>query len=86
MATLQKPLNQAQLNILQLFDRDMTDQQISVLRSKLVDFLDELLQEEVAIVMNEKKLTVDKIKHLSNWDNRTEFLTKIRYPDNESSD
>lgn len=78
MITSDGKLNEAQLTILRLFDREMTTSELDALKDTLVDFLDQQLQNELDQVMAKKNITPQALPNLGIKDNRTAYLREIR--------
>lgn len=74
-----KRLNEAQLVLLRLFDRPILNEEVIELRDFLVAYYNQKLQLELNKVISEKKLTVQDIDQLGNFENRTEKLRQIRH-------
>ena len=71
-------LNEAQLVLLRLFDRPIIEEEVTELRDFLVAFYNKKLQKELTKVIAEKKMTVQDIEQLGDFENRTEKLRQIR--------
>ncbi len=74
-----KRLNEAQLVLLRLFDRPIEEEEVTELRDYLVAYYNQKLQTELNKVISEKKLTVQDIDQMGNFENRTEKLRQIRH-------
>ncbi len=73
-----KRLNEAQLVLLRLFDRPIEEAEVTELRDFLVAYYNQKLQKELDKVITEKKMTVQDIDNLGNFENRTDKLHQIR--------
>lgn len=73
---LQTPLNDAQVEILQLFSEGLTNEQLQELRDLLIEFRFRLLDEQILKVAEEKNLTYSKIEKLSKEHHRTTYKSK----------
>ena len=75
---ISKRLNEAQLVLLRLFDRPVVKEEITELRDFLVAYYNKKLEIELDRVMTEKKMTLQDIDNMGNFENRTEKLRQIR--------
>ena len=71
-------LSNAQLLLLNMFEHDLSENDLEKLRKNLVLFLNSKLQEELDSVIKVKKMTRKDINKDEIGHNRTEYLTKIR--------
>lgn len=71
-------LSNAQLLLLNMFEHDLSENDLEKLRRNLVSFLNSKLQEELDNVIKTKKMTRKDINKDEIGHNRTEYLTKIR--------
>jgi hypothetical protein len=55
-AVLQPQLNEIQLMLLRLFSREMSKPEMDAIREILLDYYDQVLQEEVQKVIEKKKI------------------------------
>ena len=71
-------LSNAQLLLLNMFEHDLSENDLEKLRKNLILFLNSKLQEELDSVIMTKKMTRKDINKDEIGQNRTEYLTKIR--------
>ena len=71
-------LSNAQLLLLNMFEHDLSENDLEKLRKNLILFLNSKLQEELDSVIRVKKMTRKDINRDEIGHNRTEYLTKIR--------
>jgi CRISPR/Cas system-associated endoribonuclease Cas2 len=71
-------LSNAQLLLLNMFEHDLSENDLEKLRRNLASFLNSKLQEELDSVIKIEKMTRRDINKDEIGHNRTEYLTKIR--------
>lgn len=71
-------LSNAQLLLLNMFEHDLSENDLEKLRKNLVLFLNSKLQDELDNVIKTKKMTRRDINKDEMGNNRTEYLTKMR--------
>jgi hypothetical protein len=71
-------LNDMQITLLRMFNRDMTDQEVTEVRKLILDYYDEKLNAELTSVIAQKKYTQQDFNEILNRQNRTEFNQEIK--------
>jgi hypothetical protein len=67
----QPPLNEAQMMLLKLFSRPMTEEQTKSFKKVVLDYYNQMLQEEVEKVIAEKNITRQDFDKLYEQKQRT---------------
>ena len=78
-------LNDVQVSLLQMFNRDMTEQETADVKRLLMRYYDEKLQAEIDRVETEKGYTAAHYDAMLNTDNRTAMNQQVKHGSNESS-
>lgn len=73
-----RKLNDLQITLIKLFNRDMTDQESAEVRKLILDYYDSKLDRELNKVVTEKGYTQQDYDMLLNQQNRTEINQQIR--------
>ncbi|CAN5678124.1 hypothetical protein BH09BAC4_BH09BAC4_15530 [soil metagenome] len=70
-------LNDVQITLLRMFNRDMTEREISEVRKLILDYYDEKLDAELNKVVAEKGYNKEDYNTILNNQNRTELKQEI---------
>ena len=71
-------LNDMQITLLRMFNRDMTEQETAEVRKLLLDYYDEKLALELDKQIVDKKYTQEDYNTMLNCQNRMDLLRQIR--------
>ena len=91
METTDKPekrphkLNDVQISLLRMFNRNMTDQELSEVKQLLMAYYDEKLQTELDRVIGEKGYIQPDFDKMLNQQNRTAINQEIKHSLGERS-
>lgn len=78
-------LNDMQITLLRMFNRDMTDKEMTEVRKLILDYYDEKLEAELNEVVAKKNYTQQDFDEILNRQNRTEFNQAIKQSQNAGS-